>query len=89
LAIVLGAYAVVGDDHSFWPLVLFAAVLPWFHLPGRPSVSPAIMLGVVLLVTTVVTHAVFFGEDRYHVVVTPVFALLGGAALRRPARALA
>jgi hypothetical protein len=32
--------------------------------------------------TTVVTHAVFFGEDRYHVVVTPVLALLAAGAFR-------
>jgi hypothetical protein len=90
LATILGAYALVGDAHSFWPLVLLAAILPWFRLPGRPSFSPALVLSAILLVTTVITHAVFFGEDRYHVVVTPVFALLGAAALRRPAsRALA
>jgi hypothetical protein len=41
----------------------------------------------VLLGTTLVTHAVFFGEDRYHMVVTPVLALMAAAALRRPATA--
>jgi hypothetical protein len=41
-----------------------------------------------LLATTAITHAVFFGEDRYHIVVTPVFALLAAAALR-PAQARA
>jgi hypothetical protein len=40
------------------------------------------LLGVALLATTAITHAVFFGEDRYHVVVTPVFAMLAAAALR-------
>jgi len=25
----------------------------------------------------------FFGEDRYHIVVVPVFAMLAAAALRR------
>jgi len=40
------------------------------------------LLGVSLLATTLFTHAVFFGEDRYHVVVTPVLALLAAAALR-------
>jgi len=28
------------------------------------------------------THVIFFGEDRYHVVVTPLLALLAAAALR-------
>jgi hypothetical protein len=41
-----------------------------------------LLLPVALLATTIATHAVFFGEDRYHVVVTPVLALLAAAALR-------
>jgi hypothetical protein len=36
----------------------------------------------VLLATTVLMHAVFFGEDRYHMVVTPIFCMLAAAALR-------
>jgi hypothetical protein len=30
------------------------------------------------------THAVFFGEDRYHMVATPALCILAAAALRRP-----
>jgi 4-amino-4-deoxy-L-arabinose transferase-like glycosyltransferase len=81
----LGAYALQSDSPAFWPLVLFAVSVPWIPLPGRPSFPPSLALGVVLVATTVVTHAVFFGEDRYHMVVTPVLALLGAAALRQPA----
>jgi hypothetical protein len=84
VATVLGALALTIDSHGFWPLAVFAAVVPWLRLPGRPSVHPALQLSVALLATTIVTHAVFFGEDRYHVVVTPILALLGAAALRRP-----
>jgi hypothetical protein len=40
-------------------------------------------LCVALLATTIATHAVFFGEDRYHIVVTPVLAILSSAAFRR------
>jgi hypothetical protein len=36
-----------------------------------------------LLVTTLVTHAVFFGEDRYHVVVVPVLAIFALAGFRK------
>jgi hypothetical protein len=42
------------------------------------------LLSLALLGTTIVTHAVFFGEDRYHVVVTPVLCMLAAGALRRP-----
>jgi 4-amino-4-deoxy-L-arabinose transferase-like glycosyltransferase len=84
-AAVIGALGIAADSPSFWPLVLFAAAVPWLPLPCRPSFSPALLLSAALLGTTVVTHAVFFGEDRYHVVVAPVLAILAAAALRQPA----
>jgi 4-amino-4-deoxy-L-arabinose transferase-like glycosyltransferase len=83
----LVGFALVGDTPSLWPLAVFAAVVPWLPLPGRPPFPPALLLAVALLATTAITHAVFFGEDRYHLVVTPVFALLAAAALRAPASA--
>lgn len=69
---------------TFWPLVLFVSIVPWLPLPGRPPWNPALLLPISLLATTVVTHAVFFGEDRYHVVTSPVLCLLVAAALRGP-----
>lgn len=85
VAALLGALAVTSDLPTFWPLALFAAGVPWLAWPGRPARPPALLLGVALLATTAITHAVFFGEDRYHIVVTPVLALLAAAALRRRA----
>jgi 4-amino-4-deoxy-L-arabinose transferase-like glycosyltransferase len=82
---LLGAAAITGASPAFWPLAVFAAVVPWLPLPGRPPASHAMILATALLGTTIVTHAVFFGEDRYHVVVTPVLAIMAAAALRRPA----
>ena len=52
--------------------------------PRSPS---ALALCIALVATTALTHAVFFGEDRYHIVVTPVLCLLAAAALRKPAHA--
>ena len=81
-AALIGALGVTGTPPVFWPLALFAAAVPWLPLAGRPACPPALLLGAALLATTAATHAVFFGEDRYHVVVTPVLALLAAAALR-------
>lgn len=67
-----------------WPVVLLACVLGVLPIPGRPPVDAALGLALVLLASTVVAHAVFFGEDRYHVVVVPVLALFAAAALRTP-----
>jgi 4-amino-4-deoxy-L-arabinose transferase-like glycosyltransferase len=85
VAALLGAVAFTSASPTFWPLAVFAAAMPWLPLPGRPPTSHAMLLAAALLATTIVTHAVFFGEDRYHVVVTPVLALMAAAALRRPA----
>jgi hypothetical protein len=82
VACALGVVAFSSDTPSFWPLALFAALVPWLPLQGRPPARPALLLGAALLATTAATHAIFFGEDRYHVIVTPVLALLAAAALR-------
>jgi hypothetical protein len=77
----LGALALWGGSPTFWPMAIFLAVVPWLRLPGSPAFAPALTLGTSLLATTIVMHAVFFGEDRYHVVVTPVLALFAAHAL--------
>jgi hypothetical protein len=41
-----------------------------------------------LVLTTSLTHALFFGEDRYHMTISPVLCILAAAALRRPASGL-
>ena len=81
---LLGVLAFASASPSLWPLALFAAAVPWVPFAGRPAAPPALLLGVSLLATTAAAHAVFFGEDRYHVVATPVLALLAAAAFRRP-----
>jgi len=86
IAVALGLAGLSYDSPVFWPLAVFAATVPWLPLPGRPGSPSALLLGVALLATTAITHAIFFGEDRYHVVVTPVLALLAAAAMR-PAQA--
>ena len=86
LGIALVAYLPSsGGVPTFWPLVVLLSIVPWLPIPGRPPMAPALKLAVAFLGTTVLTHAVFFGEDRYHVVITPVLALLAASALRRPA----
>jgi hypothetical protein len=82
VAAALAAAGFAADVPTLWPLAVFAAAVAWLPLPGAPHRSPALLMAVALLGTTIVTHAVFFGEDRYHVVVTPVLALLAAAALR-------
>ncbi|MDB5220907.1 MAG: hypothetical protein JWO86_8834 [Myxococcaceae bacterium] len=88
-ALALASYAAfAASTPTFWPIVLVACVLPWLPLPGRPPMPPALLMSVSVVATTVLTHAIFFGEDRYHMVATPVLCLLAAAALRAPAPTL-
>jgi 4-amino-4-deoxy-L-arabinose transferase-like glycosyltransferase len=80
-------YGLTAEAPTFWPLALAASVLPWIPLPGAPPWPWALRLPVALLGTTALTHVLFFGEDRYHVVVTPVLALLAAAPFRSGSRA--
>jgi hypothetical protein len=66
--VVVCAACIAAEPPVFWPVAVFLAVVPWL---------------LVLLATTLATHAIFFGEDRYHMGVTPVLALFAAAALRR------
>ncbi len=86
MGLALIAYVTVtSPSQIFWPLALVLAVVPWIPIPGRPAWPSALMMPIALLLTTVLAHAVFFGEDRYHMVVTPVLCMLTAAGLRRPA----
>jgi len=55
---------------TFWPSSFSSCVV--FGVPSFGGTT-FYWLG------TVVTHAVFFGEDRYHVVVTPMLSPRGGS----------
>lgn len=80
----LSAYCFADDQHPFYLLALVTPLIALLRLPGRPAQGPvgACMLGWFL--ATTLTHAVFFGDDRYHLVVTPALCILAAAALRRP-----
>jgi Dolichyl-phosphate-mannose-protein mannosyltransferase len=82
---VLGfaAYAAKSDDHPFWVLPALIPIVGLVPLPGAPSFSSVerFLLGFVFM--TSLTHALFFGDDRYHLVVTPALCILAAGALRR------
>jgi hypothetical protein len=81
----VSAYCFADDDHPFYLLALIPPLVALARLPGRPTQGPvgACLLGWLLLTSLI--HAVFFGDDRYHLVVTPALCILAAAALRAPA----
>lgn len=80
----LSAYCFADDDHPFYLLALLPPLVALARLPGRPAQGPVghCMLG--WLAATSLTHAIFFGDDRYHLVITPALCILAAAALRPP-----
>jgi hypothetical protein len=87
------AYAATASDHPFWVLPALMPIVGLLPFPGAPSLSSVdrFLLGFVFVTT--LTHAVFFGDDRYHLVVTPALCILAAGALlrltRRPAPSVA
>ena len=82
----LGAYAALGDVHPFYVLAVLTPLIATIPvLPGAPEQGPAGDYLLSLLAATALTHVVFFGEDRYHLVVSPILCILAAAALRAQA----
>ena len=84
---VIAAYAFADVQHPFFWLAVLAPLIALAHLPGRPAQGPAGRYLLGLLAATAFTHAVFFGDDRYHIVVAPALCILAAAALRSPKEA--
>jgi hypothetical protein len=72
------------DRHPIWPLAIVLIVLGALPLPGAPRRTGVIGYLVFAVASVAITHAIFFGEDRYHLVITPALCVLAAGALRRP-----
>jgi len=80
----IAAYGAFADSHPFYLFALLAPLVAVLELPGRPAQLEAGSFLLAFLAGTAFTHVIFFGEDRYHLVVTPMLCLLAAAALRAP-----
>ncbi len=70
------------DPSPFFLLAVGIAVLGWWPTPGGHARGPVLRWALLSLLGTLVTHAAFFGEDRYHIVVTPMLCMLAAGAFR-------
>jgi len=82
LFVALGIYATADIRHPYYWLPTLLPLLALLPLPGAPPQGPVGRYLLALVAATNLTHAVFFGDDRYHLVVTPVLCILAAAALR-------
>lgn len=83
VVLTLAAAAFLDDTHPFFWLAVFLPFLALLPVPGRPTQGPVGRYLIGLIAVTSFTHALFFGDDRYHIVITPALCMLAAAALRR------
>jgi hypothetical protein len=79
---MFATFAATGDENPFYWLAVLLPVIAALPIPGRPKLGPAGRFLAGAVAATTLTHAVFFGEDRYHLVVVPVLCLFAAGALR-------
>jgi 4-amino-4-deoxy-L-arabinose transferase-like glycosyltransferase len=75
-------YGMSGYDYPLYWAIALCPVLALLRLPGHPYVNGAARWAWGLVVVTSVTHAIFFGEDRYHLIISPVLCVLAAGMLR-------
>jgi hypothetical protein len=79
LLATLAVIAWTSDSSPFYLLAVGMTLVGWL---GCASAGPATRWALFCLAATIVTHAVFFGEDRYHIVIVPMLCLLAARAFR-------
>ena len=83
--LVFGAYALSLPDKPLYWIAVAIPVLALLRLPGSPPLDGGLAYLYGLLALTSLTHMIF-GDDRYHLTISPVLFLHLGwsAAFRRP-----
>lgn len=79
------AYALSLPERPLFWIGVMIPVIGWLRLPGAPPLDNGLHYLLGLLAITTLTHMIFFGDDRYHLAVSPVFCILAAAAFRRAA----
>ncbi len=82
---LLAFYGATTPGHPHWPLALAIPALGlwrWRALIASPRGRAALFCAAAVA-GVALTHAVFFGEDRYHMVLVPLCCLLAACAGER------
>src|SRR5262249_54157404 len=66
VVVALAARGIFSDLHPAWPLAVALPLIAALPLPGRPANGRVIGYLAFAVASVAATHAVFFGEDRYH-----------------------
>jgi 4-amino-4-deoxy-L-arabinose transferase-like glycosyltransferase len=79
-------YGIAEEQHPFHWLMLLVPALAFVPIPGRPYLGAVGRMVMATVLLTALTHVVFFGEDRYHLFLSPLLCILAAAALREGER---
>ncbi len=79
-------HGIADEQHPFHWLVVVAPLLAFLPIPGRPYLGGVGRVAMATVLATALTHVVFFGEDRYHLFLSPLFCILAAAAFRQGER---
>jgi hypothetical protein len=80
------AYALSVPERPLFWIGVMIPILGLVRLPGAPPLNAGLRYLFGLLAVTSLTHMFFFGDDRYHLAISPALCILAAAALRRSAR---
>jgi 4-amino-4-deoxy-L-arabinose transferase-like glycosyltransferase len=81
-----GLYALTLPERPLFWISVTIPLIGVLPLPGAPPSRAALSYLYALLAVTSLTHMLFFGDDRYHLAISPALCILAAAAFRRPAR---
>jgi 4-amino-4-deoxy-L-arabinose transferase-like glycosyltransferase len=82
LVAVMAIVAWGSDNSPFYLLAVTMTVVGW---ATSATAGPVTRWALFCLGATLATHAVFFGEDRYHIVIVPMLCLLAARVFGRHA----
>jgi hypothetical protein len=82
VALALSWYCWAQDDSPFYLLAVLIAVAGLWPFPIRADSPPVFFWAALTMLATIATRIAFFGEDRYHIVITPMLCLFAAGFLR-------
>jgi hypothetical protein len=80
--LVFAVYALSLPERPLFWIGVAVPLLGSLRLAGAPPTHPGLYYLFGLLAVTSLTHMVFFGDDRYHLAISPALCILAAAAFR-------
>jgi hypothetical protein len=80
--LVFAVYALSLPERPLFWIGVAVPLLGSLRLAGAPPTHPGLRYLFGLLAVTSLTHMIFFGDDRYHLAISPALCVLAAAAFR-------